>query len=64
MARPVTIVRTGKFSRKQMTDLIQIGQQMSNLCFNLKQSDKFDANLRTSFRELQERWDAIRRGEN
>ena len=64
MTRPAKIVSTGKLSRKQTTDLIQIGQRMSNMCFNLKQSDKFEPNLRQSFRELQEEWDAIKRGEN
>lgn len=38
--------------------MLLIGQQMSNLCFNLAQSDKIPAEHRATMKELYQEWDA------
>ena len=37
----------------------QVGQMMSNLCFNLAQSDKYDPAHRQSMADCREAWDKI-----
>ena len=41
--------------------LLNIGDQMSNICFNLKQDSKLPDTTRRSMAQCQEKWDAARR---
>jgi hypothetical protein len=59
--KPVRIVTMKRLSQKQRTDLIQVGQRMSNLLFNMAQQSKgVPEEWRNSGKELQVEWDAIR----
>ena len=59
--RPVRIVTMKRLSQKQRTDLIQVGQRMSNLLFNMAQESRnVPEEWRKWGKELQVEWDAIR----
>lgn len=45
-------------SKTKWEAVVLAGVKMSNLCFNLKQSDKQELHNRFMFRECQEKWDA------
>jgi hypothetical protein len=54
-------VTTPKPTAGKLDRLLLIGDQMSNLCFNLSQSDKIDARNREVMRQLCSDWDHARR---
>jgi len=39
----------------------QVGQMMSNICFNLAQNEKYDPQHRQSMKDCREMWDQIKR---
>ena len=46
--------------RKELRARTQVGQMMSNICFNLAQVDKYDPQHRQSMKDCREMWDQIR----
>lgn len=50
----------GKMTRKQIRELLVIGQEMSNYCFNMKQSADTPPSMKVHLASLQEEWDAAR----
>ena len=60
--RQVKIVTMKRLTQAQRTDLIMIGQRMSNVFYNMNQQDDVPESWRKSGKELQQEWDAIRWG--
>ena len=58
--RPTLILRVGKLTHAQKTDLIQIGHSMSNWMYNTAQNTELPECLRDGMTELRLKWDAIR----
>lgn len=54
------IVRTSGMTTAQKSHLIMIGQRMSNLLYNMKQSKEIPQDWRNNAQELQEEWDEVR----
>jgi hypothetical protein len=55
--RRLTSVKT-----QALWDLLAVGLEMSNICFNWSQSDRFTARERWTMKNLQERFDVARDG--
>lgn len=49
--------------REEISKLRNVGQQMSNLCFNLSQSSDQTPDNRSSMDQCRRAWDAIPRSE-
>lgn len=61
MARRETkIVKVGLLTQSQRTDLIQIGQRMANVFFNMKSDEKVPIAWREWAKILQTDWDRLR----
>ena len=58
--RPVLILRVGKLTHAQKTDLIQVGQRMSNWFYNSAQNLDYLESERNVMTSLRLEWDAIR----
>jgi hypothetical protein len=49
--------------RREINNLRRIGEQMSNVCFNLAQDRNIEARHRVTMDELRRKWDDIKRAE-
>lgn len=49
-----------KSLREELSRRVQVGQMMANICFNLAQHEKYDAQHRQSMRDCQQLWDSIK----
>jgi hypothetical protein len=67
MIDPKTLRGERKATKSQLRgELCQVrfvGQQMSNLCFNLSQNKTIEKSVRESMKDLYQKWDAIKRAE-
>ena len=58
--RPAPIVRTTKLTHAQKSALIQIGQRMSNMLYNMAQNFDVPKEWRDAGKDLQLQWDKAR----
>ena len=49
--------------RREIKELRNVGQQMSNICFNLAQNKEQPIRYRDSMDSVRKEWDAIKRAE-
>ena len=55
--RPTRIMAVARFTHAQKTDLLQIGQRMSNILYNLAQDEKVPDGWRELARDWYTNWD-------
>lgn len=63
MLNPYAMRATKSQLRKEIHDLRLVGQQMSNLCFNLSRDDSIAEHYRDLMDECYKEWDSIERSE-
>ena len=60
--RPVRIVTMKTLTQAKRTDLIMVGQRMSNVFYNMDQQSDVPETWRKIGKQLQMEWDQIRSG--
>ena len=63
MRREVKIIKVSHLTAAEKSDLLQVGQRMANVLYNMKTDKQVPESWREWAKILQTKWDAIRHRE-